>query len=395
MIRYDEAQSRLKAAARDFGVEAISLYQAAGRVLTQDAISAINVPSFRNSAMDGIALRAELAQAATPDAPVRLRLGQSVFAGASGHDTAAAEAVKIMTGAKVPDDFDTVVPVEQVVFEGEFAVLSAPVQKGAHIRDIGEDFKAQEVLVECGTMLTPRHLMVLGAAGIATVCVRVRPKVFVISTGEEITPVGQDLASDSAIYNATAPYLIGHFTSLGFEAVDLGIVRDDPVKLHEIMDGIPPNALIITTGAVSMGDKDFVPETLRKLNAEIVFHRVAIKPGKPILLARLANGSTVFSLPGNPVSTAVGVSFFIIPWLIACGLLPPVLAQTLPLATAFKASPKLTQFLKVRVIDQTIDLSEGQESFKIKPFVHADGFAVLPARDAPFEAGEIVDFYSF
>ncbi len=355
MIRYEDALELVLATQRSYGVEDVALSAANGRVLAQDVRAAVDVPRFANAQMDGWAVR-------SADTPGKFVLLRKVFA---GEGVAAApgphEAIGIMTGAPLPHDCDAVVRIEDV--SGTWAPRVEP---GNFVRGVGEDFHQGDLVLAAGAQLTPPALMAIAAVGVGQVRVHRRPRIALLATGEELVQPGQPLTREGQIYCASTAYLQAHLP----DAVVLPIVPDAGISFDVDAD------VIVTTGSVSAGDHDVIPKLLAK---EKIFHKVAIRPGKPILFAKRGD-TVIFGLPGNPVSTAVGYHFFVRPFLFG-----PLPLQFARLDGAVKKPDELRCFYKASVADGRIRILEGQGSHLIRPMLEANAWAVLPEGPVPSE----------
>lgn len=266
----------------------------------------VNHPDQDDTAVDGYACRWEDTLGASPESPVRLRvIGESPagrpFAGRIGKG----EAVAVYTGAPVPKGADAVIQVEDTRREGEYVFLFAPASP-KDIRPQGDDLKKGEVYLRRGDLLTPGRLGLAAAMGHARLKVFRRPRVGILSTGDEVVEPGEALPL-GGVYNSNAYSLLGLVEEAGGEPVLLGKVEDQPEKVLEKLESAGPLDLLLTSGGVSMGDYDVVRQVLEE-RGEVVFWRVRQQPGKPLLFARL-QGIPVLGLPGNPVSSMV--SFFL------------------------------------------------------------------------------------
>ena len=333
MITYEEALRLLLAGALPLPARHVPLAEASGGVAAADVCSRLSVPGFANAAMDGYALRAAGTRDATPEAPVMFDVCGLIPAGsaplaARPGDDAAGRAFEILTGAPMPAMADAVVPLERVTrFDAEAHGLprirvSGPVEEGRNVRKAGEDFVEGQAVIRTGTRLLPHHLMALAACGIDSVDVRARPRVAVLTTGSELATRGSDLAAGQ-IRDANGPYLRALLPLLGATLAGDCSATDDRRDLRDRLRELASGAdVVLTTGGVSAGRLDLLPEAVRSLGGQIVFHKVAIRPGKPVLHARLPGGALLFGLPGNPLAVAVGMRFFVIPVLRALQGLP-------------------------------------------------------------------------
>jgi molybdopterin molybdotransferase len=403
MISFEQAQRTILAACRRLPVELIASAQAFGRVLAEDIASAEDLPPFDNSAMDGFAL---VCGGTTLAVGREFEVTGAIAAG-DAPQTQGAGAVEIMTGAPMPEGFDGILPVEQaeVLARGADARPTrirtlAEVVPGVHIRRRGQDVARGQAVLPSGTRIDASSRMLLAALGIADVRVSARPRVAILCTGRELLDDPRQTLAPGQIRNSNGPFLADRLASLGAEVCLRETLPDDTKPfLAAVQRAIDARAdIVISTGAVSMGRYDFVPDSLRELGAEIVFHKVAIRPGKPLLFARLPSGALFFGLPGNPISSAVGLRFFVQPALRAMQGFPVETPLRLPLATAFEKKAGLRFLLKARVNVTAIgglevQLLHGQESFRIQPMLTANAWAVLPEAVEKFSAGELLDMF--
>lgn len=293
------------------GAEAIPLDRARGRILAAAVVAARALPGFDNSAMDGYAAR-------SADLPATLPIGGVIAAGAP-HDAPipARTAMRIFTGAPMPADLDTVVIQEDVTLEGERVTLPAS-PPGENMRRTGEDIAIGEVVLPAGTRITAWHLGVLAALGVATVTVARAPRVALIATGDELVDVAT-APGPGQLVDSSAHALVALVEEAGGTAHRLGIARDDLGALTDLLAIALGYDAVITTGGVSVGDRDHVRAALAAVGVEPELYKVAMKPGKPFSfgLRRGEPPTPVFGLPGNPVSTVVAFELFLRPALLA------------------------------------------------------------------------------
>jgi molybdopterin molybdotransferase len=331
VIGFHEAVAEVAKRSARAREEEVPLASAAGRVLAGPLRARLDLPLFDATAMDGWAIRRGA------DFPARLRALGTLAAGrVAAVEVGQGEALKIMTGAPLPPGADAVVPVEDAREENGVVTIEAAPGLMAHVRRRGEVFAAGSAVLDGGCLLTPARLAVAASAGYASLRVVRRPLAGLLVTGEEISPAGSD-PGPGKIPNSNGPLLQAALAHAGARVVDLGVSRDDEAELAErFREGVAAGAdLLVSTGGVSAGDFDLVAVVLKSLGAEIVFHKVAIRPAKPVLFA-LLGGTPVFGLPGNPVSAAVGFDFFVraalrtmaglspLPEPVAAALLAPV-----------------------------------------------------------------------
>ena len=318
MITFDEARAFVLAGCTRNATEFVGLDQALGSVTAQEVVAAEQVPPFANTAVDGYAVLA----ADTESVPTTLRVTGTVRAGMSGTDSPVEPgcAVRIMTGAPVPPGADAIVMVEDTEGSptGDDVVVTAAATAGQHIRPAGDDVNPGDPVIGLGTELTAAHLGVLATIGVTEIEVVRRPRVGVISTGDELVDDGSDLAPGQ-IRDSNRLTLRKLLESHGFETIDLGLAQDDEGVIEAAMrSGVESCDAIVTTGGVSMGDFDFVKVVLDRMG-EMRWMQIAIKPAKPLAFGTIArsDGTTVpvFGLPGNPVSSMVSYELFCRPGL--------------------------------------------------------------------------------
>lgn len=399
MISCEEAMSIILREARRLPAETCQSSNALGRILAVPVSSPAALPPFDNSAMDGYALAAGVRSLPAGDTfEVRgTQVAGDVHADAQRDVQAAWE---ITTGARIPDGFDTVVPLEQVdldVAGGAPRIhLAAEVAPGQHIRLRGSDVAMHAEVLQAGDCVQPQQLMLLAALGVAEVAVARRPRVAILTTGRELVDDPAQPLGSGQIRNSNGPFLAARLEAAGAQVVHRCSVSDEPDAFRAALaDALAAGAdTVVSTGAVSMGRHDFVPDTLRALGAHLYFHKLRIRPGKPLLFARLACGALFFGLPGNPVSCAVGQRFFVEPALRAMLGMAPETPLRVPLAVDFALRAPLRFHLKARIdCDRSGQLHAqvlpGQESFRILPMVGSNGWIVVSADAADGTRGTV------
>ncbi|RXJ90781.1 molybdopterin molybdenumtransferase MoeA [Arcobacter sp. CECT 8983] len=286
--------------------EVVSIDEALGRVLAKDIACVKNLPSFNNSAMDGFAIKAS-------DAGKSLKVKKVIFAGQSVDACLQeGECYKIMTGAKVPSDVDTIIPIEDVVsFEENIVTIKEEVKKGSSLRLKGEEKALGELLFEKADVITSSKVAVLASQGIVKVEVYKKLSIAVVSTGNELKEPWEE-AKEDEIYNCNSYALISFLQEKGFKAVYSGLVPDNLEESIEFVKDLSTYDVVITTGGISMGDADFIGKAFLENELETIFHGVNIKPGRPIMMGKMKN-TFVMCLPGNPLTALVNMHLFAIP----------------------------------------------------------------------------------
>lgn len=394
LMRYADALARLLADAPGLPAEACAARLAPGRVLAEDVFASSPLPAFDNAAMDGYALRCE--GHILPAGSVHAIAG-TVSAG-DAPPTRAARAWAIMTGAPLPPQADTIVPIERTErVDARHMRLRQDVLPGQHLRRTGTDLQPGERLAARGQRVDATVSMLLAAQGIAEVQVRIQPRVAILSTGNELVDDPRAPLSSGRIRASTGPYLATALAEAGARVVARHTLADLPgVFARTLAEVAAGSDLVLTTGAVSAGVHDFIPAALDALGAQRLFHKTAIRPGKPLLAARLPGGPLVLGLPGNPVATAVGFRFFAVAWLRAQLGLPPERALRARLSAPCPGRAGLRQFLKARVDHDRdgqlqVQVLAGQESFRIGALREANGWALIAEDAGLLEAGTPIE----
>jgi len=286
--------------------EIIGLEKALGRVFSQDVICQKNLPSFNNSAMDGFAIKAS-------DAGSTLRVKEIIYAGeVKEASLSEGECYKIMTGAQVPLDVDTIIPIENVLkFENDEVTLPETVRKGDALRLKGEETKEGEKLFEKGEEITARTIAVLASQGIVSIEVCKKLSIAVVSTGNELKEPWEN-ASEDEIYNCNSYAIISTLQSKGFDASYIKVIPDNLDETVAFVSDLKSYDIIITSGGISMGDADFVGRAFEANGLETLFDGVNIKPGRPIMMGRMEK-TFVVCLPGNPLTAMVNLYLFALP----------------------------------------------------------------------------------
>jgi len=358
-----------------------------------------NIPKFNNSAMDGFAFKhSGLIDFIKKKYSIigTLKAGENVNIFYKNKNSV----VEIMTGANIPREFDTVIKIEDTDYKKNNNVTFRKlVKKGANVRISGEDYKTDDILVKKGEVINTSHVMSLSAFGISSINVIKKTKIYIICTGKEISDDNNSI-DDNSINNVNGPYLKCILKNLGFSVSYLGIIKDCEEKFLNLIKSIINNdelILIISTGAVSRGKADFIPEALSKLKVNILFHRVNIKPGKPLLYAKMNSNIYFFSLPGNIISTVIGFRFFLYPFLRHINGMSfenPIKARLLNISYFSKKDVFLKAFFYFKNACLYVNILEEQESFKISGLLESNCFVFLYS-SIIYKKNDLVNIYSY
>ncbi|HWH49186.1 MAG TPA: gephyrin-like molybdotransferase Glp, partial [Burkholderiales bacterium] len=377
------------------GTLRVPIRSALGRVLAEDIHSPVDVPSHRNSAMDGWAMRgADLkADADSTLAEIGVAFAGKPFNGKVGPG----QCVRIMTGGVVPEGADTVVMQERAKASGK-SIAIAPGQKtGQNVREAGEDLKAGSLALKKGRIVRPAQLGLIASLGIGEVAVYRPLRVAFFSTGDELKGIGTPLG-EGEIYDSNRYTIHGMLTRLGCEVLDMGVVRDDPEALERAFADAAANAdVVITSGGVSVGEADYVKQILDRLG-EVLFWKIAMKPGRPLAYGRIGHAH-FFGLPGNPVAVMVTFYQFVRDALLTLQgqhTVAPLPTLKVPCTSAIKKAPGRTEFQRgilARAADGqwTVRTTGDQGSGILSSMTQADCFIVLPTEAGNLPAGALVD----
>lgn len=384
MIPVSEALDHLFALARPLEVEDVSLREAGGRVLARPLAALRDQPPFAASAMDGYGV----AEAA-PGLAFRV-IGEAAAGRTFPGNVGPGEAVRIFTGAPVPEGVKTVVIQEDVDRDGDRITITDRLGSGDNIRPYGNDFLAG-MTVEAPRLLGPQDIALLAAMNIERVPVTRRPRVALISTGDELVMPGETPGPDQIIASNTfGLYVL--LQQLGAEPRLLPIARDSEASLRTIFGMVGDADLVVTIGGASVGDHDLVARVAEGMGLERAFHKVAMRPGKPLMSGRLGEAMMV-GLPGNPVSAMVCGHVFLAPVIRAMlGLgSAPAPRQTLRLAAAIGQNGPREHYMRAKITAEGVSVFDRQDSALLSVLGAADALAVRPPHDAARAAGEEIE----
>ncbi len=312
LVPVEEARERILSQIKPLQPLELPLQEAEGCVLAHDVVAGSDIPDFASSAMDGFAVRSNEVAEATPAAPVELRIvGRALIGRRPDATVGGGEAVRIATGAPIPAGADTIVPIENCEVVADVVRILAPSPEGKHIRPTGEDVKGGEVLLPAGRRLGAPELGLLATAGFSHPLVHPRPRVVVLSTGDELVPPGQP-TDYGQVHDSNAYLLFGALREVGAVPMMAGIVRDEADQLKEtVLSHLVQADAFISSGGVSVGERDVVKAAFFK-RGDLDFYKVAMQPGMPQGFGHI-EGKPFFGLPGNPVSVFVSFEVFIRP----------------------------------------------------------------------------------
>lgn len=395
MISFDEAVASVAAAARPLGSETMPLGAAHGRVLAGEVRARISAPPADVSAMDGYAVcEADLAQL-----PATLTVVGESFAGQSfAGELGPGQCVRIFTGAPVPAGADRVVMQEDVEREGEQARFAGPLGSGRHIRRRGSDFAAGEILLRAGTRLGPRALVAAAAADVGALQVYRRPRVALLATGDELAEPGTAAERPGCIAESVSYGVAAQVAEAGAEFVGTTRMADALGAMRAAVPAALDRAdLLVVTGGASVGERDFAKAMFAEQGLELLFAKVAIKPGKPVWLGR-AGGKLVMGLPGNPTSALVTSRLLLVPLLHGlCGGDPrrALAWRRLPLAEQLEGAGGRETFSRAIEEDGLVRLFAHQDSSAQKVLAEASLLVRRPFGDEALEVGALVDVLDF
>jgi molybdopterin molybdotransferase len=389
MLSIDEARAAVLAEVRPLASQEVAIADALGRVLAQDVTAAADVPGFANSAMDGFAVR-------SGPAGRRLRIAGESRAGAPATATLNdGEAIRISTGAMLPEGADAVLQIELVTEADGAITLEDDVARGRNVRHPGEDVRAGAKLLGAGTRLGPAELGAAVNAGRATVLCARRPRVAVLSTGDELVEPGAPLGPGQ-IHDSNAPMLRALAQQAGADTSTKRVADERAATEAAIARALDEADLLVLSGGVSVGPHDHVKPALAANGVDEVFWRVALRPGRPTWFGvRRSDDTLVLGLPGNPVSAYVTFTLFARPALAALqGADARARKITARLAVAIDRHPDRDECVRVRIDESGAATPTGpQGSHVLSSLLGADGLAVIPRGGEPLPAGVPVDVY--
>ena len=408
MINYKEAKKILIKSKIKIKEELVDPSKSINRINVLDIYCPINYPAGTNAAFDGFAINSKETKNLNKNNLQNFKILKTISAGDNPklNKIKKFETVEVMTGALIPKVFDTVIPIEKIVFYSsnaskKYIVINEKIKRNQHIRYAGSDYKKKDLIVKKGTIIQPSHILAFKTLGIKSIKVKKKPNILFFSTGNEIS--NKKNIANWKVRNSNSHYIKSLSNNFLFNFVDGGILRDNDEKLfkNKIKKNIKSKIdIIITSGAVSAGKHDFVPSVVKKFNLSNFFKGVSIRPGKPMLFAKFEKvEKAIFGLPGNPISSAACFRFFVYPYLLNILDVKSEKPFMANLKNNLSKRKKFTRFLKAKLtstIDGKLEIQvlKGQESFRIKSFVESNVWGLFKYGQSNFKKGDLIECYS-
>ena len=405
MISYKQSRKILKDSKIIIKDEIVKSSNCINRVAAENILSKSNNPLENNAAFDGFAVNSK----DTKNLKKKGKLFKIIGVVSAGDKPSKKinkkfQTIEIMTGGILPRGFDTIIPIEKIIFypkkNPKFIFVNKKIKKHQHVRIKGSDFKRNDLLVKKGTILQSNHILALKTLGISKVKVKKIPRILFFSTGNEITD--KEKTPNWKVRNSNSHYIESLKENFLFNYSNGGILRDKDKLIFEkkIKQMLNSNIdIIVTSGAVSAGKFDYVPSVVKKFKLSCYFKGVAIRPGKPVLFAKIkGKQKAIFGLPGNPISSAACFRFFVYPYLRDLLGLKEEKPIKAILKNNFVKKINFTRFVKSRINttkngNVEVEILKGQESFKIQSFIKSNIWTLLPSGKSKFKKGEIVDCF--
>ena len=405
MINYKEAKKILIKSKIKIQDEIINSSKSLNRINTLDIHSTVNYPAGTNAAFDGFAINSKDTSRLNKDNSKNFKVLKIISAGdnPSLKKVNKFEAVEVMTGALIPRNFDTIIPIEKIIFNKnrKFILINKKIKKNQHIRYGGSDYQKRDLIIKKGTIIQSSHILAFKTLGITNIKVKKKPNILFFLSLNEISN-NKDIANWK-VRNSNSYYIKSLSSNFLFNFIDGGILRDKDAKVFQkkIEKSFKSKIdIIITSGAVSAGKHDFIPSVVKKFKLSNYFKGVTIRPGKPVLFAKFKKTEKViFGLPGNPISSSACFRFFVYPYILNILGAKEEKYFKAKLKNSFFKKQNLTRFIKARLTtthngNLEIEVLKGQESFRIKSFVESNIWGLFKFGQSKFKKGELIDCYS-
>jgi len=408
MTTYKEAISIIKKVSLKISNEKISILNSVNRICDSDILSPSINPLHNNTAFDGFAVIAKETKGISLKNKKKFKIIKTIAAGDNPkiNNYRKNSVVEIMTGGLVPKPFDSVLAIEKAIcfpnkINPTHIIIDKEVKKYSFIRFAGEDYKLKDLVIKKGEIIQPKHIMVLTTLGIKYIKVKKKPKITFISTGNEIVDYKSKNILPWQVRNSNSYYFKALGKNLNFDIIDEGTIKDHrPDKLIKILKRLKKSDtdIIVTSGAISAGKFDFIPELINRLGFKKCFKGVSIKPGRPIMLSKFKQKNKLFfGLPGNPISAAAGFRFFVYPLVRKSLGMPMEKRLKAKLNNNYSKVKNFSHFIRCFMkIDNKglvkLEVLQGQQSNKIKSFVNANCWGIFPEGKGKFKKGDVIEW---
>ena len=405
MINYQQAKKILKKAKIKIKDEEVLIKNSLNRVLAKDVASPSDYPLGNNAAFDGFAINSNDTKNINKENKKHFKIVGSIAAGTKPFKKKirGLETIEIMTGGIISKPFNTIVPIEQIIFypnkeKPQSIIINKKVNKYNHVRFKGSDYKKGQLVIKKGSIIQPNHILALKTLGIKKIKVKKKLNILFFSTGNEVS--NSDKIPSWKVRNSNSHYIESLKDNFLFNFKNGGILKDHHNKLFKskINKMLKSKTdIIITSGAVSAGKFDYIPSVVKQFKSSHYFKSVMIRPGKPVLFAKI-NQKAIFGLPGNPISSAACFRFFVYPFIENILNLHPEKPVKAILKNNYEKKKNFTRFIKSKLNTTKngkleVELLPGQESFRINSFVKSNVWAVLPQGQSKFKKGQIIDCF--
>ena len=405
MINYNQAKRILKKAKIKIGDEQVSIKDSLNRIVSKDVLSPSNHPLGDNAAFDGFAINSNDTKFINTKNPKYFKIIGSIAAGNKPlkKKIKKFEVIEIMTGGIVFKPFNTIIPIEKINFypnkkNPKSIIIDHKINRFNHVRFKGADFKKKQLIIKKGTVIKPNHILALKTLGVKKIKVKKKLNILFFSTGNEVS--NSDKIQIWKVRNSNSHYIKSLDCNFLFNFKNGGILKDNQQKLFKSKINKMLKSkidIILTSGAVSAGKFDYIPNVVKKFKTSHYFKGVMIRPGKPILFAKI-NQKVIFGLPGNPISSAACFRFFVYPFIENILNLKQEKPIKAILKNNFEKKKFFTRFIKSKLNTTNngkleVELLPGQESFRINSFVKSNVWAILTSGQSKFKKGQIIDCF--
>ncbi len=387
--------------------EIVQIKKSLNRITAFDIISPVNYPASDNTAFDGYAINSKETNLLSSKKSKKFKIIKTLAAGDNPNIKKIPKfsTIEVMTGAIIQKPFDTIIPIEQIHFfpnksSPKYIILKKKININEYIRPAGSDFKKGNKVIKKGQLINPSHILALKTLGIEKILVKKKPNIIFYPTGNELSESKK--IPNWKIRNSNSIYLYSFIKNLPINFKEKKILRDKDINSfkNEIKKNIKLNSdLVITSGAVSAGKFDFIPNVIKQFKLKSFFKGVAIRPGKPLMFAKFKNNMCFFGLPGNPISSVVCFRFFVLPLLfksLEINLEKPIIAK---LKNNFSKKKNFTRFIKGKITfskkgEVEFEIFKGQESYKMRSFTKSNAWGVFKDGISNFKKGSNIECFS-